>query len=117
MDAGGAGASAPAPAEAGEPPPDPCGPVAASFEKSARPDLKACYREGKKKKPDLEGSVRIYINVDMTGKAGSVKGSESELGKSVVDCMVKVVKAAAASFDGSTCKGKTVTIPMQFPTR
>jgi hypothetical protein len=115
-EAGAPGASAQAATDPGEAP-DPCGPIATSFEKSVRPDLKACYREGKKKKPDLEGSVRIAINVDMNGRMGAVKASESELGKSVVDCMVKVVKAATASFDGSTCKGKIVTIPMQFPTK
>jgi hypothetical protein len=94
---------------------DPCGPLAAAFEKSVRPQLKECYREGKKKNPNLEGSVRIYVNVDLNGRMASVKAPEdSELGKSVVDCMLKAVKKG--SLDGSVCKGKTLAIPLQFPT-
>jgi hypothetical protein len=68
-----------------------------------------CYAAGKKKNPDLAGSIHIVLDVKPSGKVASIKAvGTSELGASVVDCMVKAVKKEP--FDGSACKGKTVAV-------
>lgn len=88
---------------------DECGAAAAPFEGRVRPRLNECYAAGKKKNPDLAGSIHIVVDVSPSGKVASVKAvGTSELGASVVDCMVKAVKKEP--FDGSVCKGKTVAV-------
>ncbi len=96
---------------------DDCTPVGAAFEKSVRPALKECYRTGKKSNPNLVGKARLVLAVDATGKVSSVKSDgKSDLGEKVVACMVHALKSAP--FDGAAkCKGRTVTIPIEFPTR
>lgn len=112
----------PAPAPKGDPEivaeNDPCAPVGQVFEKKVRPDFKNCYREGKKKDPNLEGSAKFIVNVDLNGKVASVKSldDKSTLGPSVVQCMFSAVKKAAFD-DGAKCKGKSVLIPVEFPTK
>jgi hypothetical protein len=97
------------------PPPDECTPIAVDFEKRARPKLKDCYREGKKKDPNLEGTVRIAVDVNMLGKITSTKIAQKTLPDPVAQCMLKVVKATPFPEAGK-CPGKSLTIPIQFPT-
>ena len=86
-----------------------CSGAAAPFEARVRPRLNECYAAGKKKNPDLAGEIHIVVEVNPSGKVTSVKSvGTSELGASVVDCMVKAVKKEP--FDGSACKGKTVAV-------
>ncbi|WP_146646718.1 AgmX/PglI C-terminal domain-containing protein [Labilithrix luteola] len=114
---GAAPSSAPAsstPAPAPEPK-DECTPVGVDFEQRARPKLKECYREGKKKNPNLEGKVRITVDIDTLGKIKSTKITEKTLPDPVAQCMLKVVKATPLP-DAAKCSGKAITIPLQFPT-
>lgn len=88
---------------------DACGAVAAPYEEKVRARFNECYAAGKKKNPDLAGSIHIVVDVNPSGKVGSIKAmGTSELGASVVDCMVKAAKKVP--FDGSACKGKTVAV-------
>ncbi len=111
---GGAGATK----SAQTPPPesvDECTPVGVDFEKRARPKLKECYATGKKKDPNLEGTVRVTVDIDMLGKIRSTKITEKTLPDAVAQCMLKVVKATPLP-EASKCPGKALTIPMTFPT-
>jgi hypothetical protein len=98
-----------------EAPPDECTPVGVDFEKRARPQLKACYAEGKKKAPDLKGTVKITVDIDTLGKIKKIWISEKTLPDPVAQCMLKVVKATPLT-EAAKCPGKSVTIPMTFPT-
>lgn len=112
--------------DAGAPPPaakpapvadtsDECTPVGVDFEKRARPQLKECYREGKKKNPNLEGTVRVTVAIDFKGKIKSIKITEKTLPDPVAQCMLKVVKSTPFP-EASKCPDKNITIPMTFPT-
>jgi hypothetical protein len=94
---------------------DECTPVGVDLEKRARPKLKECYREGKKKDPNLEGTVRITVAIDLKGKVKSTKITEKTLPDPVAQCMLKVVKATPFP-EASKCPDKNITIPMTFPT-
>jgi hypothetical protein len=123
LDAG----SAPAPAaDTATPPPaasppaapepkDECTPVGVDFEKRARPQLKECYAAGKKKDPNLKGTVRISVDIDLNGKVKTIKIVEKTLPEPVAQCMLKVVKTTPLP-EASKCPGKSLTIPMTFPT-
>jgi len=123
--------SAEAPAASAEPAPDPpkpvppapqtvetkdeCTPVGVDFEKRARPKLKECYAQAKKKDPNLEGTVKIKITVDVKGKIKAVKILENTLGAPVGDCMLSVVKKTPFP-EVDKCWDATLTIPITFPT-
>ncbi len=107
-------AAAPQPA-APEPPADECAPVGVDFEKRARPKIKECYREGKKKEPDLKGTIKIALEVDGLGKIRGPKIVETTLPKPVSACMLKAVKETPLP-EAAKCPNKTVTIPVTFPT-
>jgi len=93
--------------------PDECSKSALPFEEKVRPLLNKCYQEGKKKNPDLSGTVRVAVAINTTGKVTSVKPSgTSELGDSVVQCMAKVVRDTP--FDGTLCKSKTVVVSKTY---
>jgi hypothetical protein len=94
---------------------DECTPVGVDFEKRARPKLKECYAEGKKKKPDLEGTVKIKITVDVKGKIKSTKIIEKTLPDPVAECMLKVIKTTPFP-EVDKCWDATLTIPVTFPT-
>lgn len=116
--AGGGAAKPPpssAPAADANEKPDECTPLAVEWEKRLRPQLKACYAEGKKKAPNLEGTVKITVDIDTLGKVRSTKIAEKSLPDPVAHCMLKVVKGAPLS-EASKCPGKSLTIPMTFPT-
>jgi hypothetical protein len=93
---------------------DLCGLAAGEVEKALRPAYRKCYVEGFKKNPNLEGTVRIAVNVDAHGKISSVKAIEPyQLDAPAVACMVKATKAH--KFDVSTCPQKTLTIVHKYP--
>ncbi len=96
-------------------PPDECTPVGVDFEKRARPKLKDCYAAGKKKNPDLQGTVKIAVNINTLGKIKGIKIVEKTLPEPVAQCMLKVVKATPLP-EASKCYGRTLTIPVTFPT-
>lgn len=94
---------------------DECTPVGIDFEKRARPKLKDCYAEGKKKEPNLEGTVKIKITVDVKGKIKATKVIEKTLPDKVAECMLKVVKATPFP-EVEKCWDASLTIPITFPT-
>ena len=94
---------------------DECTPVGVDFEKRARPKLKDCYAAGKKKDPALEGTVKIAVTIDSLGKVKGIKVAEKTLPEPVAQCMLKVVKATPLP-EASKCPGRTLTIPVTFPT-
>jgi hypothetical protein len=96
-------------------PKDDCAPVGVDFEKRARPKLKECYAVAKKKDPDLKGTVRITVDIDIYGKIKTTKIVEKTLPDSVAQCMLKVVKSTPLP-EASKCPGKSLTIPVTFPT-
>lgn len=96
-------------------PQDECLPIGVDFEKRARPKFKDCYRDGKKKDPNLEGTVRITVDVDTLGKVRSMKITDKTLPDPVAQCMLKAVKGTPFP-EASKCPGKAITIPIAFPT-
>jgi hypothetical protein len=119
LDAGGAKADAGGATASATPPPpevkDECTPIGVDFEKRARPKLKECYATGKKKDPDLKGTVRIAVEIDTVGKVKGIKITEKTLPDPVAQCMLKAVKGTPLP-EASKCPGKTLTIPVTFPT-
>lgn len=112
----GAGSSSSTPAKpADTAPSDECTPAGVDFEKRNREKLKECYREGKKKDPNLEGTVRLSVSIDMKGAVKSIKITEKTLPDPVANCMLKVLKAAPFP-EAKKCPDKNITIPMTFPT-
>jgi hypothetical protein len=110
---------APASADAGAPdasaPNDECTPVAVNFEKRARPMLKACYREGKKNDPNLTGTIKLTFTINTAGKITSTTVAENTLPDHVAQCMLRVIKKTPMP-ESSKCPGKSLTIPLEFPT-
>jgi len=112
---GAAATASPSAAPAAPAPADDCTPVGVDFEKRARPKLKDCYATGKKKDPNLQGTVKIAVEIDTAGKVKGIKITEKTLPDPVAQCMLKVVKATPLP-EASKCPGKTLTIPVTFPT-
>jgi hypothetical protein len=96
-------------------PKDECTPVGVDFEKRARPKLKDCYATGKKKDANLQGTVKISVDIDIYGKVKTIKIVEKTLPEPVAQCMLKVIKGTALP-EASKCPGKSLTIPVTFPT-
>jgi hypothetical protein len=94
---------------------DECTPVGVDFEKRARPKLKDCYATGKKKDANLQGTVKLAVEIDGLGKVKTIKITEKTLPEAVAQCMLKVVKSTPLP-ESSKCPSKTLTIPMTFPT-
>ena len=120
LDAGALSDAAPATASAASPPQPPapaddCTPVGVDFEKRARPKLKECYATAKKKEPNLQGTVKISVEIDPGGKVKAFKITEKTLPEAVAQCMLKEVKAILLP-EASKCPAKTLTIPVTFPT-
>lgn len=107
--------AASAPAAAAPAAPDECTPVGVDFEKRARPKLKDCYAEGKKKDPNLQGTVKLTVEIDTLGKVKAMKIVEKTLPDPVAQCMLKVLKATPLT-EAAKCPGKSFTIPVTFPT-
>jgi hypothetical protein len=96
-------------------PKDDCTPVGVDFEKRARPKMKECYATAKKKEPNLQGTVKITLDIDTLGKVKGIKIVEKTLPDPVAQCMLKAVKGTPLP-EASKCPGKSFTIPMTFPT-
>jgi hypothetical protein len=114
----GSSSGSPPPSASAKPdtgPADECTPAGVDFEKRNRDKLKACYAEGKKKDPNLEGTVRLSVSIDMKGAVKSIKITEKTLPDPVANCMLKVLKAAPFP-EAKKCPDKNITIPMTFPT-
>jgi len=94
---------------------DECTPVSVDFEKRARPKLKDCYAEGKKKDPNLQGTVKIKVTIDLKGKIKSSKITEKTLPDPVAECMLKVVKTTPFP-EVDKCWDSTILLPITFPT-
>jgi hypothetical protein len=77
--------------------------------------MKECYATAKKKEPNLQGTVKIGVDIDTLGKVKTIKILEKTLPESVAQCMLKVVKSTPLT-EASKCPGKSFTIPMTFPT-
>jgi hypothetical protein len=103
------------PAAAPSTPEDPCTAVGADFERRARPKMKDCYAEAKKKEPNLQGTVKIKVDIDIRGKIKATKVIDKTLPEPVAQCMLKAVKATPLP-DALKCAGLSLTIPMTFPT-
>ena len=110
-----AATAAPAPAAPSEPE-DECTPVGVDFEKRARPKIKECYRKAKEKTPDLKGTIRIAVDIDGLGKVRGTKITEKTLPDPVASCMLAAVKGTPLP-EAAKCPGKTLTIPVSFPTQ
>ncbi len=91
---------------------DDCALVAAPFEERVRAKFNECYQAGKKKNPELQGTVRVVLKVDVKGKVGKVVSDPSTLDASTVACMVKAVKKEP--FDAKACRGKDVAVSKTF---
>ena len=115
-DAGAPGAAPPETAasndDAGPPRADPCDAIAAAFEERVRPLFNVCYQEGKKKNPDLQGVIAVTLSINGLGKVTSIKPSPSELGDSVVGCMVKKLKSVP--FDGEKCPSRMIGVSKTY---
>lgn len=93
-----------------------CQKAAQEWEKRARPQIKACYRDGKKKDPNLMGTARILVDVGFDGKVKPAKlDGVSSLGDDVAKCMVDAVSKTGFPESGE-CKTRQLTIPVEFPT-
>jgi outer membrane biosynthesis protein TonB len=78
-----------------------------------RPDFRACYNDGLKKNPKLEGSVLVEAKVGPKGEVTSSMPTDMQgLTPEVADCIAKRVKAATFSPPGE--KGSTLKIPVNF---
>jgi hypothetical protein len=99
---------------------DACQSAGMAFEKRARPQIKACYREAKKKDANLIGGVRLAVSITAAGKLGNIvssaNGDKKPLPPAVVKCMVAAVTATDPG-DIALCKGKSLAIPVQFPSQ
>ena len=95
---------------------DECRKAATAWEQRARPQIKACYREGKKKNPNLMGTASIVTEIGGDGKPKPAKlDGTSSLGDDVANCMVKAVSKTDFP-DAAACRGRQLTIPIEFPT-
>ena len=88
-----------------------CGSVSAPFEEKVRAKFNECYQAGKKKNPELAGTIKVTLKIDMKGKIKYVP-EPSKLDKAPYDCMVSAVKKE--KFDAKACKGKDVTVEKTF---
>lgn len=89
-----------------------CAGIAAPFEERVRAKFNECYQAGKKKNPELAGTIKVTLKVDTKGKVTKYVPDPSKLDKPVFDCMVKVVKKEP--FDGKACAGKDVTVSKTY---
>lgn len=105
---GSSGAAAKAP-----PPPPSAQPEVAKVVSSLRADLDACYAEGRRLNPMLEGAFVAEVKVGVAGSVESVDAQDVEgLNRAVIGCMTKRVQNARFPAPGE--KGATVRIPLRF---
>lgn len=95
--------------------PSGCTAVATAFEHETHPKIRACYREGKKDDPNLEGTLKVLLTFDARGKR-TLKTEDVTLPKSVATCMLQALEKTPFP-EGKRCLGKTLTFPIRFPSR
>lgn len=91
---------------------DECTGIAAPFEEKVRAKFNECYQAGKKKNPELAGTIKVTLKIDAKGKVTKYVPDKSKLDAPVVDCMVKAVKKEP--FAGKACSGKDITVSKTF---
>lgn len=89
-----------------------CAGVAAPYEEKVRAKFNECYQAGKKKNPELAGTIKITLKIDTKGKVTKVVPDPSKLDAKVVQCMVQAVKKEP--FDGKACLGKDVIVSKKY---
>ncbi|MFO0672183.1 MAG: AgmX/PglI C-terminal domain-containing protein [Polyangiaceae bacterium] len=89
-----------------------CAGVAAPYEEKVRAKFNECYQAGKKKNPELAGTIKITLKIDVKGKVTKVVPDPSKLDAKVVACMVQAVKKEP--FDGKACLGKDVIVSKKY---
>ncbi|MBS2013558.1 MAG: AgmX/PglI C-terminal domain-containing protein [Deltaproteobacteria bacterium] len=88
-------------------------PEVAKIVSSMRADLDACYAEGRRLNPMLEGAFVAEVKVGVAGSVESVDAQDVEgLNRAVIGCMTKRVQNARFPAPGD--KGATVRIPLRF---
>lgn len=90
---------------------DACSGVAATFEEKVRARFNECYQAGKKTNPELAGTIKVTLKVDVKGKVKYVP-EKSKLDPKVVTCMVNAVKKE--TFDSKACSGKDIAVSKTF---
>jgi hypothetical protein len=91
---------------------DDCAAAAAPFEEKVRAKFNECYQAGKKKNPELAGTIKVTLKIDMKGKVTKYVPDPSKLDAKPFECMVKAVKKEP--FDAKACRGKDVTVSKTF---
>lgn len=96
------------------PPPAPAAqPEVAKIVSAMRADLDACYAEGRRLNPMLEGGLVAEVKVGAAGGVESVDAQDVEgLNRAVIGCITKRVQSARFPAPGE--KGATVRIPLRF---
>ncbi len=90
---------------------DACSGVAAPFEEKVRAKFNECYQAGKKTNPELAGTIKVTLKVDVKGKVKYVP-EKSKLDPKVVTCMVNAVKKEP--FESKACSGKDIAVSKTF---
>lgn len=93
---------------------DECSGIAAPFEERVRAKFNECYQAGKKTNPELAGTIKVTLKVDVKGKVRYVP-EPSKLDAKVVTCMVNAVKKEP--FDAKACRGKDVAVSKTYGPR
>jgi hypothetical protein len=80
-----------------------------------RPKFNACYTDGLKKDPKLEGSVTLSAKIEKDGKVSVVTPKMlNGLNTTVVKCLTDQVKAAAFAPSGGMAYATSIDIPVGF---
>jgi hypothetical protein len=78
-----------------------------------RPDLAACFEQGRRYDPALHGGFVAEVHVGSGGSVESVDAQDVEgLNRAVIGCMTKRMQSARFPAPGD--KGATVRIPLRF---
>lgn len=96
------------------PPPPPAAQAGvAQVVSSMRADLNACFEDGKKLNPMLEGGFVAEVKVGAAGSVESIDAQDVEgLNRNVIGCITKRMQSARFPAPGD--KGATVRIPVHF---
>ena len=101
-------------ASLGAPAPATASPVPALVESVTKvhPELRACYNEGLRRDPRMEGTLRITAHLEETGAVALAQISALDgLDADVAECIRSVI--ASAAFPPSAVK-RVVVVPVQF---
>jgi hypothetical protein len=82
---------------------------------SLRPKLNACYQEGLKKSPTLEGSVTLSAKIEKDGSVSAVTPKNvTGLNPAVLKCLGDQLKAASFAAAGGMNYTTSIDIPVSF---